>query len=81
MKDYKATVGKIIKGEISELSLDEVKAMVEVPGDEAMGDYAFPCFKLAKTLKKAPPLIAKKPQEHRSVRSGAGAPTHRQDRP
>lgn len=59
MKDYKATVGKIIKGEISELSLDEVKAMVEVPGDEAMGDYAFPCFKLAKTLKKAPPLIAK----------------------
>ena len=33
--------------------------MVEVPGDEAMGDYAFPCFKLAKTLKKAPPLIAK----------------------
>ena len=23
-----------------------------------MGDYAFPCFRLAKTLRKAPPLIA-----------------------
>ena len=23
-----------------------------------MGDYAFPCFKLAKVLKKAPPVIA-----------------------
>ena len=33
--------------------------MVEVPQDTSMGDYAFPCFKLAKQLRKAPPLIAK----------------------
>lgn len=31
---------------------------LEIPPDPAMGDYAFPCFQLAKRLKKAPPLIA-----------------------
>ena len=33
--------------------------MIEVPQDSKMGDYAFPCFKLAKVMRKAPPLIAK----------------------
>ncbi|MBO4367593.1 MAG: arginine--tRNA ligase, partial [Clostridia bacterium] len=31
---------------------------LELPPDSAMGDYAFPCFKLAKVLHKAPPMIA-----------------------
>jgi arginyl-tRNA synthetase len=34
-------------------------AALEVPPDPQLGDYAFPCFTLAKTLRKAPPLIAK----------------------
>ena len=33
--------------------------MIETPADSKMGDYAFPCFKLAKILRKAPPMIAK----------------------
>ena len=33
--------------------------MIETPADIKMGDYAFPCFKLAKLLRKAPPVIAK----------------------
>ncbi len=37
---------------------EETAAMLESPPDPAMGDLAFPCFKLARTLKKAPPLIA-----------------------
>ena len=32
--------------------------MIEIPADEKMGDYAFPCFRLAKALRKAPQLIA-----------------------
>ena len=31
---------------------------LETPPDPALGDYAFPCFRLAKTLRKAPPAIA-----------------------
>ncbi|MBN2421385.1 arginine--tRNA ligase [Candidatus Woesearchaeota archaeon] len=32
--------------------------VLEVPPDSALGDYAFPCFNLAKEMRKAPPLIA-----------------------
>ncbi|MBC7396231.1 MAG: arginine--tRNA ligase [Bdellovibrionales bacterium] len=31
---------------------------IETPPDRTMGDFAFPCFKLSKAAKKAPPLIA-----------------------
>ena len=37
---------------------DVICQSLEVPKDKNMGDYAFPCFKLAKTLHKAPNLIA-----------------------
>ncbi len=32
--------------------------MLETPPDPAMGDFALPCFKLSKTLRKAPPMIS-----------------------
>ena len=32
---------------------------IETPPDEKMGDLAFPCFPLARVMRKAPPLIAK----------------------
>ena len=41
----------------------EIKDYIEVPPDKNMGDYAFPCFRLAKTLKKAPPIIAEEIKE------------------
>lgn len=59
MINYKKKVAEIICEEVEGLTLEEVMSMVEVPTDTKMGDYAFPCFKLAKTLRKAPPLIAK----------------------
>ncbi len=40
------------------LSADEIADLLELPPDSAMGDYAFPCFKLARSLRKAPPMIA-----------------------
>ncbi len=58
MKDYKEIIAEVISEEVSELSKEEIKELVEVPTDETMGDYAFPCFKLAKIFRKAPPMIA-----------------------
>ena len=38
----------------------EVERMLEVPGDLARGDFAFPCFRLSKILRKPPSEIARK---------------------
>ncbi|PZT57069.1 arginine--tRNA ligase [Paenibacillus silvae] len=40
------------------LAQEDVLKLMEVPPQEVMGDVAFPCFILAKTLKKAPAAIA-----------------------
>ena len=59
MKDYRQLIAEIIAPCVEGLEVSEIREMVEVPADSKMGDYAFPCFKLAKLLRKAPPLIAK----------------------
>ena len=60
MVDYKEKIAKVIVTALDGgLTFDEVCEMVEVPGDSKMGDYAFPCFKLAKAMRKAPQMIAK----------------------
>ncbi len=38
--------------------LAEADVKIEQPRDPALGDFAFPCFPLAKAMKKAPPAIA-----------------------
>lgn len=61
MIDFRKTVAEQIYAiqEIkNEMDFDSVYETVEIPGDSKMGDYAFPCFKLAKVFRKAPPLIA-----------------------
>lgn len=40
------------------LDTETVENLIEIPPKADMGDYAFPCFQLAKTLRKAPPMIA-----------------------
>ena len=40
------------------LSTEEIKNLIEIPPQQEMGDYAFPCFTLAKKEKKSPLLIA-----------------------
>lgn len=44
--------------EITQISLLELMEYIEVPKNLANGDYAFPCFRLAKELKKSPTQIA-----------------------
>lgn len=42
----------------TELDQATVAGILEIPPKADMGDFAFPCFQLAKTLRKAPPMIA-----------------------
>lgn len=55
--DFKLELGKAI-GAVVGMEAEEVSSWMEVPPESAMGDYAFPCFRLAKTMRKAPPMIA-----------------------
>ena len=55
--DFKYEIAKAIT-DCFELDINEVSNAIEIPPDKKMGDYAFPCFKLAKVLRKAPPVIA-----------------------
>ena len=55
--DFKELISKAI-AQVSELSEETVYSLIEIPPNSDMGDIAFPCFTLAKTYRKAPPLIA-----------------------
>ena len=62
--DFKLAVANEIMSAISAIYGDvaitpaDIAAALEIPPDTAMGDYAFPCFKLAKPLRKSPVMIA-----------------------
>ncbi len=55
--DYKSEIAAKL-AEITGLETEQVYKLIEIPPQVEMGDYAFPCFTLAKTLRKAPPMIA-----------------------
>ncbi|MFR0018889.1 MAG: arginine--tRNA ligase [Paraclostridium sp.] len=58
MQDFKIEVAKSLKEKIEDLSLEEIVGLIEIPPNSEMGDYAFPCFRLAKVFRKAPNMIA-----------------------
>lgn len=58
MIDFKEEIAKQISEKCEGLQREEVKRAIEIPTDSKMGDYAFPCFKLAKVFRKSPQLIA-----------------------
>lgn len=58
MQDFKVAIAKCLKDKIEDLTLEEIVGLIEVPPNKEMGDYAFPCFKLAKVFRKAPNMIA-----------------------
>lgn len=55
--DYKKKVAELIKTEV-DMELDSIEKLLEIPPKSDMGDFAFPCFQLAKAFKKAPNMIA-----------------------
>ena len=58
MQDFKVAIANCLKEKIEDLTVEEIVALIEVPPNKEMGDYAFPCFKLAKIFRKAPNMIA-----------------------
>lgn len=56
--NFKKEVVKLLLKQISDLSEQEIIEAIEVPKNTSMGDFAFPCFKLAKVFRKAPNMIA-----------------------
>ena len=54
----KQLVAKLISKEVKAVTEEEVKNLLEIPPSTELGDYAFPCFSLAKIEKKSPLLIA-----------------------
>ncbi len=64
-----------IWGEASKISAEDIVAALEYPPDTTMGDLAFPCFKLSRTLRMGPPMIASKLSEKltENIPEGVGA--------
>ena len=54
----KAQLIDILAENIQELEKEEIASALEIPKKSDMGDFAFPCFKLAKVYRKAPNMIA-----------------------
>lgn len=54
--NYKYEIAKLIK--IDGFSVEEIESLITFPKDSSLGDYALPCFKFSKTLRKAPIVIA-----------------------
>jgi len=53
----------LLSENINDFSKEAIAEMIEVPPKSDMGDFAFPCFQLAKVYRKAPPLIAQELKE------------------
>lgn len=62
----KETIKNLIAKNISDISganIADILSLIEKPKNKEFGEYAFPCFSLAKAQKKAPPLVAKELSE------------------
>lgn len=54
----KQIVAEALQPVLPDWEMSDIEVKIERPKDEKLGDYAFPTFTLAKTLRKAPNLIA-----------------------
>ena len=68
MINFKQKIAQQI-AKATQLNEEELETYIETPKDSKNGDYAFPCFKLAKELKKAPPAIANEIKEKLEVKN------------
>lgn len=62
MINFKNKIAEEISKTVN-IEKEEIETYIEKPIDNKNGDYAFPCFRLAKELKKAPPIIANEIKE------------------
>ena len=66
MVNFKEELSKAIS-KATNIEANEIIQYIEIPADSKMGDYAFPCFKLAKSLRKPPQVIANEITENISI--------------
>lgn len=62
MKDFKQIIAEEIE-KATNINKEKILENIGVPKDTSNGDYAFPCFILAKELKKSPVAIAEEIKE------------------
>ena len=55
--DYRSVIAEKLS-EVTGLEVEAINKLIEIPPQVDMGDYAFPCFALAKTMRKAPQMIS-----------------------
>ena len=55
--DYRTEIAKKISS-VTGLPESEIDALIEIPPQKELGDYAFPCYALAKTFRKSPNVIS-----------------------
>lgn len=55
--DYKSIIADKINPYV-DMEIEDIKSIIEIPPRADMGDFAFPCFQLAKVMRKAPNAIA-----------------------
>lgn len=56
--DYKKEISEILNKLDIGMSLEEISLSLETPPNKEMGDFAFPCFRLAKEFRKSPAQIS-----------------------
>ena len=54
----KNKIVELIAANVEGLTAAEIADLIEIPPKPELGDFAFPCFRLAKTMRKAPQMIA-----------------------
>ncbi|MBV1757476.1 MAG: arginine--tRNA ligase [Dethiosulfatibacter sp.] len=58
MIDYKLKVAELFSDLVDDVTLEDIYGMVEIPPNSQLGDFAVPCFRFAKVLRKSPNMIA-----------------------
>lgn len=56
--DYRKKIAEVIRSKV-DMDLETIENLIEIPPQTEMGDYAFPCFQLAKIFRRDPNIIAK----------------------
>ena len=56
--DFKNEIAIILNNYLENLAMEDILSLIEIPPNVEMGDYAFPCFRLAKEFRKSPNQIA-----------------------
>lgn len=60
----KNKIVELLASQIESMDAEEINSLLEIPPKADMGDFAFPCFKLAKVYRKAPQMIASELKEN-----------------